>query len=334
MQVEEKSPDTLETARERQAALDALHRDVHANHMAPYWVVDRSMAHDEDRQVMQGRKAVPFLWRYGDQIEPLLRRSAALIKTETSERRSLVLVNPGLAPQRATASTLYVAYRLNDPVEIMPPHRHTVNAIRLGLTGTLNYTGVEGENIVFGPGDLVLTPHDAWHNHGNKGNEPAVNLSVLDLPLVENLNSIAFEHDYTEEEEGQRIRRVLQTERFAADYSDRVYGSGGLLPRFVSHHRGAGNASPMYVYRYEAMRGLLHKFRDHDGDPYEALMVEYVDPTTGQAVYKTITFFMQMLRPGERTRPLKQNANLVCAPFEGRGYSLIDGKRRRGSHSA
>jgi gentisate 1,2-dioxygenase len=327
MQVEEKTPDTLETARERQAALDALHRDVYANHMAPYWVVDRSAAHDEDRQVMQGRKAVPFLWRYGDQIEPLLQRSAALITTETSERRSLVLVNPGLAPQRATASTLYVAYRLNDPVEIMPPHRHTVNAIRLGLTGTLNFTGVEGENIVFGPGDLVLTPHDAWHNHGNKGNEPAVNLSVLDLPLVENLNSIAFEHDYTEEEEGQRIRRVMQTERFAADYSDRVYGSGGLLPRFVSHHRGAGNASPMYVYRYEAMRELLHKFRDHDGDPYEALMVEYVDPTTGQAVYKTITFFMQMLRPGERTRPLKQNANLVCAPFEGRGYSLIDGKR-------
>ena len=27
----------------------------------------------------------------------------------------------GLAPQRATASTLYVAYRVNDPVEIMPP---------------------------------------------------------------------------------------------------------------------------------------------------------------------------------------------------------------------
>src|SRR6201992_4438667 len=138
MQVEEKSPGTLDAAQERQAALDALHRDVYANHMAPYWVVDRSVAHDEDRQVMQGRKAVPFLWRYGDQIEPLIQRSAALIKTETSERRSLVLVNPGLAPQSSTASTLYVAYRLNDPVEIMPPHRHTVNAIRLGLTGTQN----------------------------------------------------------------------------------------------------------------------------------------------------------------------------------------------------
>ena len=276
---------------------------------------------------MQGRKAVPFIWKYKRQIEPLLHRSAELIKTETSERRSLVLVNPGLAPQRATASTLYVAYRLNDPVEIMPPHRHSPNAIRLGLTGSMNFTGVEGENIVFGPGDLVLTPHDTWHNHGNQSEEPAINLSVLDLPLVETLNSLYFEHDYTEEEEGKRIRRAMQTERFPPDYSQRVYGGGGFLPRFVSHRRGAGNASPMFVYRYDMMRELLEKFRDWDGDRHEALMVEYVDPTSGQSVYKTMTFFMQMLRSGERTLPLKQSASLVCSPFEGRGYSVIGGQR-------
>src|SRR3546814_4654073 len=78
---------------------------------------------------------------------------------------------------------MYTAYRLNDPREIMPPHRHSPNAIRFGLTGTENFTGVEGENITFGPGDMVLTPHDTWHNHGNQGGEPAINLSVLDLPL-------------------------------------------------------------------------------------------------------------------------------------------------------
>ncbi len=312
---------------EADGSLDALHRDVYANNMAPYWVVDRKVEHDEDRQVAQGRKAVPFIWKYKEQIEPLLYRSASLIRTETSERRSLVLVNPGLAPQRATATTLYVAYRLNDPVEIMPPHRHSPNAIRLGLTGTSNFTGVEGENIVFGPGDLVLTPHDTWHNHGNRSEEPAINVSVLDLPLAETLNSLYFEHDYTEEEEGKRIRRVMQTERFPPDYSQRVYGSGGMLPRFLSHHRGAGAASPMYVYRYDMMRGMLEKFRDWDGDRHEALMVEYVNPVTGQPVYRTMTFFMQMLRPGERTLPLKQSANLTCTPFEGRGYSVMGDKR-------
>jgi len=73
---------------------------------------------------------------------------------DDSERRSLILVNPGLAPQRATVSTLYTAYRLNDPNEVMPPHRHSPNAIRFGLTGRQNFTGVEGEDITFGPGDM------------------------------------------------------------------------------------------------------------------------------------------------------------------------------------
>jgi gentisate 1,2-dioxygenase len=313
--------------RERQAALDALHADVARFNMAPYWVVDRSVEHDEDRQVMERRKAVPCIWKFKTEIEPLLQRSAELISSETSERRSLVLVNPGLAPRRATATTMYVAYRLNDPREIMPPHRHSPNAIRLGLTGAMNFTGVEGENITFGPGDLVLTPHDTWHNHGNQGGEPAINLSVLDLPLVETLNSMYFEHDYKEEEEGKLVRRRMQSARFASDHSQRTYGEGGLLPRFVSHHRGTGAASPMYVYRYERMRELLERFRDQEGDPHEALMVEYVDPTTGRSIYRTMTFFMQMLRPGERTLALKQSASLICAPFEGSGRSIVNGQQ-------
>jgi gentisate 1,2-dioxygenase len=323
MQSQRQTPD----GRNLQAALDQLHAEVEAGHMAPFWAIDKSVVHDQDRQVMDKKKAVPFVWRYKDRIEPLLYRSAELITTESSERRSLILVNPGLAPRRASVTTMYTAYRLNDPREIMPPHRHSPNAIRFGLTGAQNFTGVEGENITFGPGDMVLTPHDTWHNHGNQGGDPAINLSVLDLPLVETLNATYFEHDYTEEAQGQRVRRAVQSERFPSDYSQRVYGQGGLMPRFVSHARGTGAASPMYVYRWEMMRELFEKFRDWDGDPYEALTIEYVDPTNGQPVFKTITFFMQMLRPGERTRPLKQNASLLCAPFEGCGYSILDGKR-------
>jgi len=314
-------------AHNRQAALDTLHRDVERHNMAPFWAVNAAVKNDEDRQVMDRRKAVPFVWRYQDQIEPLLLRSAELITTETSERRSLILVNPGLAPRRATVSTMYTAYRLNDPREIMPPHRHSPNAIRFGLTGKLNFTGVEGEDITFGPGDMVLTPHDTWHNHGNQGDEPAVNLSVLDVPLVETLNATYFEHDYSEVVDGKRERRAVQTARFTSDYSQRVYGAGGLLPRFLSHRRGTGDASPMYVYRWEVMRAALDKFRDWDGDPYEALSIEYIDPTTGGPIFRTITFFAQMLRPGERTQPLRQNASLLVAPFEGLGHSVIDGNR-------
>lgn len=316
------------TKNAREAELTSLYDDVHAAHLFPFWATTSNVDHDEVRQLMDTPKAMPFVWSYRDVIEPLLRRSAELVSMSDSERRSLILVNPGLAPRRATVTTMYTAYRLNDPREVMPPHRHSPNAIRFGLTGSRNFTGVEGENIVFGPGDMVLTPHDTWHNHGNKGDEPAINLSVLDLPLVETLNAIYFEHDYREQEDGVARKRREQTARFNADHSRRIYGRGGLKPHFVSHERGTGAASPMYVYRWAPMREFLEENADADGDPHDALKIEYINPLNGEPVFRTMTYFAQMLRAGERTLPLKQTANQLIAPFEGGpGHSIIDGRR-------
>ncbi len=312
---------------DREAALKALYEDLHAHNLFPFWATTSDVEHDEVRQLMATRKAQPFLWSYKTDIEPILYRSAELVTTADSDRRSVILVNPGLAPQRATVSTMYTAYRLNDPNEIMPPHRHSPSAIRFGLTGKGNFTGVEGEDIVFGPGDMVLTPIDTWHNHGTVGDEPAINLSVLDLPLVETLNAVSFDHHYTEVENGTEVEKKKQSARFADDYSARIYGVGGAKPRFVNHVRGAGFSSPMYVYRWEAMQSVLDRHKDWDGDPHEALMVEYIDPTTGGPVFKTITFFAQMLRPGERTLPLRQTASLLVSPFIGKGYSIVNGQR-------
>ncbi len=312
----------------RSEVLKALYDDVHQSNMFPFWATSTDVEHDEIRQLMDSTRAVPFVWNYAETILPLLERSAELVSMADSERRSLILINPGLAPRRATVTTMYTAYRLNDPHEVMPPHRHSPNAIRFGLTGTQNFTGVEGENIEFGPGDMVLTPHDTWHNHGNKGDEPAVNLSVLDLPLVETMNAIYFEHDYREEEHGVMMNRREQSARFQDDYSACIYGRGGFRAHFVSHHRGTGMASPMYVYRWAPIREFLEENRDRDGDAYDALKIEYTNPLDGQPVFRTMTYFAMMLRPGERTMPSKQTASLLVSPIEGEpGHSIIDGER-------
>jgi gentisate 1,2-dioxygenase len=312
----------------RETALKSLYDDLTAKNMFPFWAQSTDVTNDEIKQLMGGKKAIPYVWRCEEDIEPILNRAVELITMDDSERRSVILINPGLAPKRATVSTMYTAYRLNDANEIMPPHKHTPNAVRFGLKGKGNFTGVDGENIVFGPGDMVLTPNDTWHNHGTVGNEQALNLSVLDFPLVETLNAVHFDHNYEEEVDGKMVRMKQQSERFTPDYSQRIYGYGGLMPRFSSKEkRGAGLSSPMFVYRWDMMRELLERHKDWDGDPYEALMVEYIDPTSGGPVFKTITFFAQMLRPGEKTLPLRQTASLLVAPFEGRGYSIVDGQR-------
>lgn len=302
--------------------LRQMYEEIDSKHMFPFWARRSDVAHDEVKQLVEGARALPFHWNYKKDLEPLLLQSARLIKHADSDRRSLILVNPGLKPKRATVSTLYTAYRLNDPNEVMPPHRHTASAIRMGLTGQQNFTGVEGEDIVFGHGDMVLTPRDTWHNHGNVGSEPAINLSVLDYPLVENLNALQFDHDY--KEDGQLKKK--QTARFTPDYSARMYGTGGMTPRFVDHRRGVGGSSPMYVYRYEAVRELLERNRDWDGNPYEGLSIEYTDPIQGGPVFKTMTFFMQMLRPGEKTLPMKQTASLLISPLSGQGKCIVDGE--------
>jgi gentisate 1,2-dioxygenase len=56
-------------------------------------------------------------------------------------------------------------------------------------------------------------------------------------------------------------------------------------------------------------------------------MVEYIDPTTGEAVFNTITFMVQMLQPGQNTLPVKTTSSLLVSPFEGKGHSIVDGKK-------
>ena len=66
-----------------------------ANHLFPFWATSTGVDHDEVKQLMATAKAVPFLWRYASDIDPLLRRAADLVKMDDSERRSLILVNSG-----------------------------------------------------------------------------------------------------------------------------------------------------------------------------------------------------------------------------------------------
>ena len=310
-----------------QAEIDALHEKTQALNLYEFWSVGKQGEHEAVRDLARFDHAVPHIWKYKD-VLPCLEKAGVLIDMDESERRSLIMCNPALKGLIATTTTLFAAYRINNANEIAPPHRHSPNAIRVGLTGNTNFTGIDGEPITFGPGDLVLTPHDTWHDHGNKGDGGAVNLSVLDMPLVNVLNATYFDSEYFEDdEEGNAVRRNKQTERLNPEYSARTYGKGGLMPRSISHARGTGNASPMYVYRWEATRQALEDLREYDNSPHDGILIEYVDPTTGRAPYSTMTFFANMLRPAEQTLPSRQTASLIYTVLEGAGHTMIGDQR-------
>jgi gentisate 1,2-dioxygenase len=307
---------------ERLERLERLHGETSKLSLFEFWGEDAAREHEATERLQFRVAAVPHMWRYRD-IHPLLLEAAQLIPLELSERRSLIMMNPALRPAIATVTTLFAAYRINVPHEIAPAHRHSPNAIRFGLTGNTNFTSVDGENITFGPGDLVLTPHDTWHNHGNGPDNASVNLSVLDMPLANFLNATYFEHDYKEASGGTVVAKKVQSAKVPDDYSHRIYGTAGLLPRHVSHARGAGTSSPQFVYRWEHTAALLSRLRDDAGSPYEGILLEYVNPATGGPVYKTMTFFMQLLRPGEKLLPVRQNASQTCTVYGGQGSSVV-----------
>ena len=101
------------TTSNRDRALAKMYDNISAKNMFPFWATSDDVTNDEVRQLMATKHAVPHLWTFKDDIEPLLRMSAELISMDDSERRSLILINPGLAPKRASVSTMYTAYRLN-----------------------------------------------------------------------------------------------------------------------------------------------------------------------------------------------------------------------------
>jgi len=290
-----------------------------------YWSTDYSVAHDATTKLQRRAQAVPHHWKWKDLL-PVVEKSGELVSMNDSERRTLILMNPALAPTIATVTTMYAGYRINLPNETAPAHRHSPNAVRLGLTGVTNFTAVEGEHIGFGPGDLVLTPHDCWHSHGNEGSEPAINISYLDHPLCNVLNATYFDSDLWVEENGEKVKKDVQDEMFPRNYSINTYRRGGLMSRSVSHLRGTGNASPMYIYRWDYTREFLEEMKSQDGSPYDGIMLEYTDPTTGGPVYPTMTFLAQLLRPGEKTVPIRQTASLICSILEGSGRSVVGDK--------
>jgi gentisate 1,2-dioxygenase len=311
---------------ERQAMRSELSEDAAALNLMEFW---EERAELELLQPRQG--AEPCLWRWKD-IEPRLHRAAEIVPLEEAERRALLFSNPGLAPRPFMTNTIFGAYSLYNPGEHAPVHRHTPSASRMLLEGEGAYTTVEGEKCVMHRGDLILTPNGTWHDHGNDGDGPIIWMDVLDLPLVENLNSTVFEFEYFEEDAQSNTRepvqRTTQSVIHPDDHSQNLYAGGGYKPLFVDRERGVrGDHSPMFVYRAENTREQLDRLRDYDGSPFDGVIIEFCDPTTGGPVMPTLSYTAQLLRPGEHTRAHRHTANAIYCVVEGSGYTQIGDTR-------
>ena len=195
--------------------------------------------------------------------------AAAVVSTADAERRVLVLENPGLAGRHLATDALYAGLQLIMPGEFARTHRHTAAALRFIVEGENTYTAVAGERCYMRPGDFIVTPSWAWHEHRNEGHEPTIWLDVLDVPLIRFLGAGFSEHYPEPDVSRPPCRPATATSATGATCCPSAF------------ERGTG-ASPVFAYPFDYAYEALEHLRAHsDWDACHGVKMEYIDPTTG-----------------------------------------------------
>jgi gentisate 1,2-dioxygenase len=283
-----------------------FHQRLHDAHIYGLWELASQMtARPEPR-------AIPYLWP-ASLLEGLVRDAGEAVPVG-EERRALQLFNPGLEGRWATTNTMIAAVQLLLPGEMARAHRHTPTAIRFIMDGEGAYTSVDGERVYMAPGDLILTPSWAWHDHGNETDKPVVWMDGLDIPLVQALNAMFFQF-YGE-------RQVPLSKPNNA--SVQLHGHAGLSPTWVKERPAS---SPLLLYSWEKTWSSLAALGDAAGDEHDGIALEYTHPQTGRALLPTMACWIQMLRPGERLTAHRHTGSAVYFVVQGEGETIIDGCR-------
>jgi gentisate 1,2-dioxygenase len=264
-------------------------------------------------------RVLPHIWKWRD-IEPYLHRIAEIAPLEFTDRQQFLLTNPGLGGALKVTNTIRIAVSIYKSGDFAPQHLHSPNASRTILSDAGGYTLIEGEKCIAGRGDLILTPAGTWHGHGNDGNEPVIWMDVLDWPLLEHLDVIWIRHDHAE--------RGDNAEPPVEDYSQKLYGAGGMVPRFVPETRASGQGgTPMFHFKGGNVSDTLAGLRDQQGSPWDGIIIEFVNPMNGASLFPVLTYKAQLLRPAEETQPFRHTASTVYTVLEGRGVTEVNGMR-------
>ncbi len=257
-------------------------------------------------------KDVPYLWAWRE-LRPLLYEASRLVGPDEAERRVIMLLNPGLNGAPAITQTLYAGMQIILPGEVARSHRHSPNALRFVVQGTGAFTAVNGERTIMQPGDFVTTPTWVWHDHGNEAPDPVVWLDGLDMPIVTALSAMFYE-------------------KYPVPQQPLTRPPGDSWARYGRGFRPAYDAnrlpySPIVSYPYQEARAALAQIAHHDhGSPYDAILMQYLNPLTGGSVLPTMDAFLQWIPPETDLAPHRHTGSTVYLGVEGHGVLDIDGK--------
>jgi len=302
------SSDVLDTQTRRRQ----YYERIRALNLTPLWEELHALVPREPSS-----PCVPALWCYAD-IKPFLMESADLITAQEAVRRVLILENPGMPGRSCTTQSLYAGLQLIMPGEVAPSHRHVQSALRFIVDGKGAYTTVGGERTTMYPGDFIITPSWAWHDHGNEGlrgeSEPVVWLDGLDIPLVRFFDAGFSEND------AATSQRVARPE----GHSFARFGHNMVPVR----HTHTSATSPIFSYPYDRSREALAKMQGAEAaDEWQGWKLRYINPLTGGAPMPTMATYLQLLPKSFRGKGHRATDGAIYSVVEGQGTAEIDGQR-------
>ena len=251
----------------------------------------------------------PWAWHWADIIAGLEEAGDLYKVPEEVAMRTIQLMNPALRAHKATSRTLQVSVQLLKSGETANAHRHTPPQPRFIVEANGAYTVVDGEQIFMESNDLIVTPSFSWHDHANPSNDRAVWLDIHDPHLVNYLGANNNERwsegnaqPITKQEGYHRQRLGLyRTQMFA----------------------GKKGAFPMKYKGSETMEALEELAAAGESDLYDGVLLQYTNPLDGGPAMPTIGCQIQMLRPGESTRPHRHTDTSVYHVVRGEGAMIV-----------
>ena len=156
----------------------ALHERMKQSSLRGHWQMDR-----------RPQELKPWIWRWADVYECVVESGEVVPiggQGSANNRRTVQLVNPMV--EGRTTKTIQMSIQLVKPGETATAHRHAFNAMRFVVESAGMYTTANGEEMIMDPGDLLLQPGWAWHDHTHNTDKPARWPAVPDSPVPGHLN--------------------------------------------------------------------------------------------------------------------------------------------------
>ena len=262
-------------------ALEAYYRALEGEELGALW----NVANEIEPWYPQP-KSVPTLWSW-KKIQPYVRKAAELVSAEKAARRVVMLVNPGRKEWSAAAGLLYTGVQVMNPGEFTSAHRHQASALRFVMEGKGAYTVVDGERMVLGARDFVLTPNGTWHDHGVAADGTQCTWQDgLDIPLMNSLDANFYE----------------------------VHPAIVQKPKPLSRKNWSKPYSPVFLYKWDDSYKALRKEK----------VFHYTNPLTGGPVMPTMGAKLELVK---ETKPIRHTGSVIYQVASGHGWSEIGGKR-------